>query len=276
MTILELKEQPTYIIGDIHGEVGFFKTRIQNDEKIHDCNLIICGDIGLGFYAESKHRGDYNVLSKFLFERNVMLYLLRGNHDDPSYFTKHIIDKENIITLEDYTILKIGKTHILCIGGGISIDRTQRIKRYEKNLYWAKEFNPNLTEEELNKKVIKGYWKDEAPYYNEEVMNEICENQFPIHYVISHTSPSFCFKSDLKGIEHWLTFDEKLEEDLKQERAVLSQVYLTLRDNDQPLKEWVYGHFHAHHEEEFEGVKFTTLMNADFEWDVKELTLIND
>lgn len=275
--IVELSNKPIYVLGDIHGDLQMLKLRISNDDMMQKCNIIIAGDIGLGFELLKTHISEYKRLNKFMIERDIHLYLLRGNHDDPSYFNEHLIDSSNIVTLEDYTVLKCENTHILCVGGGISIDRTHRIKRYEQRLIQMQHIYEGLmSDAEILAKVQKGYWEDEAPIYKEDVLNEITESGININYVITHTSPNFAFKKDKDGIDYWLTLDHKLSKDLDEERETLSKVFHKIMDDGHPLKEWVYGHFHKHNSEEILGIPFTALANADYMFDIKPLTLINN
>ena len=204
------------------------KTRITNDDNIRQCNLIIAGDIGLGFSPIDVYLKHYRILSKFIASKDIELYLIRGNHDDPSYFTEHKIDMENIFTLEDYTVLNIGDTNILCVGGGVSIDRKNRIKNYEyKVKYYHDIFKDIKSEEEITKEINKSntYWVDEMPIYDEKTLSEITSDGIKLDYIISHTSPNFCFKNTTKGIEYWLMMDLNLEEDLNTERHIISSIY---------------------------------------------------
>lgn len=272
---IELENKRTFVIGDIHGDLDMLKTHITNDEDIRNCNLIIAGDIGLGFKKTKTHFEEYHLLNKWLNEKGINLYLIRGNHDKPEYFNSQLIELSNVIAIEDYTILTINNTNILCVGGAISIDRTYRLRKYsERLLYFQKIYEGTLTDEDLASMINKGYWENEMPIYNEDILNEIKENNIQLSYIITHTSPSFAFKTGTKGIEYWFTVDKDLNEDLIKERQVLTDIYnKVVLEDEHPIKEWIYGHFHEHHEDDFNNIHFTALLNVDYKWEKKELEI---
>ena len=84
------------------------------------------GPYGNGFEKENYYLRIYDKISRTLKERNNFLILIRGNHDNPEYFSDGKIDFPLMKTLPDYSILRFSKKHVLCIGGAISIDRKYR------------------------------------------------------------------------------------------------------------------------------------------------------
>ncbi|MCC8173641.1 MAG: hypothetical protein LIP06_07850 [Tannerellaceae bacterium] len=99
--------------------------------------------------------------------------MLRGNHDDPEYFDKGLIDFPLMKTIPDYTVIHFQKRRILCVGGGISVDRFLRKQR-------------------MSNKDVKLYLDGEAPNFDLSKL-EMISSEIRIDTVITHTAPSFCF-----------------------------------------------------------------------------------
>lgn len=55
-----------------------------------------------------------------------MIFLIRGNHDNPLVFQNPKYKSGRVITLSDYDIIEFKNKRILTIGGGTSIDRLYR------------------------------------------------------------------------------------------------------------------------------------------------------
>ena len=274
--ILELPKKDIYVIADTHGDFGFFMKNIK-DFDIKNCILFIAGDCGIGFYNEKYYQNLFESINNECIFRNIHLLMIRGNHDDPSYFNENKINFSNVKTLKDYTIVQTNDKNILCIGGGLSIDRSDRIYFFNKNVETKYEieleFNKNISKEEIIKHTQKTYWKDELPIYNENLLSFINDLSFNIDYVITHTSPNFAFKSDKDGIEYWINKDENLLKDLEHERLNVTKIYDFLIKNNNIIKKWVYGHFHERNEDNINGTRFIALSNADYTFDYHILEL---
>ena len=260
----------TYVIADSHGDFNLLYSNI--NRYLENCILIIAGDIGLGFYDFKYYNETFENLNNLLIQKHIYCYLIRGNHDDPKYFNEHLINFSNIKTIGDYSIITIGNENILCVGGSISIDRLYRInndyKKLQNNLIFMKQYNPNITDEEIIKKTYKTYWEDENVIFDENKLNEIViDNQINIDYVITHTSPSFVWKQGFSEIMYWINKDENLQNDLIEERENLSKVYNKLIELNIKPKKWIYGHFHGHNVEMCENTEFIALQNCDFDFD---------
>lgn len=117
----------TIILGDVHKEFKRISHQIKL-KKISDCDIIQVGDFGLGFSKSKEESNDLNNLNKVLKERNINLFVIRGNHDDPSRFSELKNEFSNILILPDYSVFELnGKTY-LSIGGAISVDRKERVE----------------------------------------------------------------------------------------------------------------------------------------------------
>ena len=58
-----------FAVGDIHGEFLTFADDLVNSCKVKNCCVIVCGDIGLGFYSRDK--------MKEFFQRTMTTILIR-------------------------------------------------------------------------------------------------------------------------------------------------------------------------------------------------------
>lgn len=248
-----------YVVGDCHGKFTLLLYKIK-ESKMTDSAIILAGDVGIGFEKPEYYKHIYNKMKKVLTDQNIHIYMLRGNHDDPEYFDGEKISFSNFVAIPDYSVIsfidsdKI-KRNILCIGGAISIDRTWR-----KNQKWG----------------VKGYWENEFPVYKPEILNKIKEDGVLIEAVVTHTSPDFAPLEDKSGISGYLDNDDNLLKDIINERDILTKIYDHLViGHKQPIKTWVYGHFHEHHTYySSEGVKFLMLdmfISRNNSWDIIRL-----
>ncbi len=224
------------VCGDIHGE---FRTLIFNIKRlgITDSVIIVAGDCGIGFEKEGHYTQLYNKICKTLEVTNNVLLLVRGNHDDPSYFNERRIDFERMKCLPDYSVVRVGVQNILCIGGAISIDRTERIERMSQS------------------KLL--YWADEAAIYDTERLDRLSETE--INIVVTHTCPTFCHPTFKSGIGCWLCRDATLEKDLNDERLLMDKIYEHLTRSHDTITNWYYGHFHQSNSDIISDVRFTLL-----------------
>jgi UDP-2,3-diacylglucosamine pyrophosphatase LpxH len=203
------------LVGDIHGEFGSFRNKIKNN--ISDAYIIQVGDFGLGFHKPNFYKDKFTWLNEVLVNNNCHLYVIRGNHDDPSYFAETNSPESNITLLKDYSELELLNKKILLIGGAVSVDRIYRIEG-------------------------SSWWQDEPLFLDRD---------FPYgkyDAVVTHTRPLVCgaFKG-FDNIEYWCDGDPSLKDDLTEEGQLLNFVY----EKTKP-RYWFYGHFHqsliSHHE----------------------------
>jgi predicted phosphodiesterase len=250
-----------FCIGDIHGEfpaIGYWIK--QHDLK--DCDIIFLGDFGLGFYKLNNEINLLTPVNKECEERNIDLYIIRGNHDNPDYYNsgENKLKLSHIHPLEDYSIISFKEHNILCIGGAISIDRTYRSSVYARNINTYRVKHHCSLEEALNN-VQQCHWVDEAFKYDKLKIDKINKLHLPIDIICSHAAPSNCYPTltNNERANEWMENDLNLKNDLTKEREDLRQLLCDLISYKNPVKAWYYGHYHSHNVEDIDGVRYTLL-----------------
>jgi Icc-related predicted phosphoesterase len=114
------------LIGDIHGRFEMLGHLI-SDLNIQNSVIIQVGDFGVGFNDPMFELQQLNQLTEILKPSNNRLLVVRGNHDDPSYFLE-TKDLGNITFIKDYTYIQINEEVFLFAGGAVSVDRIDRTR----------------------------------------------------------------------------------------------------------------------------------------------------
>ena len=94
--------QQVAIFADIHGEFELLMSKLKNTNSLNNSILICAGDIGVGFKNIEYYNKMFSTLNTVLLNMNSILYCIRGNHDDPSYFNDNAINKYNVKLIKDY------------------------------------------------------------------------------------------------------------------------------------------------------------------------------
>ncbi len=234
-----------YVSGDIHGE---FESLVYNIRQQHITNAVViaAGDCGFGFEKPEHYKQEYGKLSAKLRAANLMLIMVRGNHDDPEYFEKRLIDFPRMKAIPDYSVVIAGGRNILCVGGAISLDRSMRLQEMQMA-------------QEQGKAEEPCYWRNEAPFYSENELARLRESGIKIDAVVTHTAPSFCYPPTKRGLDSWGEEDSCLMADVKCERQTMSMLHDQLLADKHPVRDWVYGHFHIDYTEDINNVCYTLL-----------------
>lgn len=199
-------------IGDLHGNFDHVKWWLKQGHH-KNITLIQVGDFGVGFNQSSEDKV-LQRLNKELGERESILLVIRGNHDNPSYFDGNH-DYEFIKFLPDYTTMEIDGLNHLFIGGALSIDRKVRTEGVD-------------------------YWKNEGFIKNLNAVSELKN----IDVVVTHSAPNFTEPFGFDGIvTYYADNDATLLDELTKERSDITEVFETLQKNNK-IRYHFYGHFH--------------------------------
>lgn len=216
------------IIGDVHGDLRSIVATIER-LGIYGQNLIQVGDVGLGFMSKERDFSNLEIINEIMIERRCMLYLIRGNHDNPSFWNKENDIYSNVILVPDYSLLEIDSKKVFFLGGAISIDRLNRV-------------------EGIN------YWKDEIVILDMDKAQLAKEADI----IITHISPSICFPHSLNAlVNEYINAEKKagvstsLANELTLERGIMDVIR-----NISPAKEWYYGHYHRNNVEIIDDKKY--------------------
>ena len=234
-----------WISGDIHGEI---RALIYNLSRLEakDTVVIVAGDCGIGFEKLGHYENIYHRIKNTLEKQNCILLLVRGNHDDPSFFREKLIDFPRMKTIPDYSIVSVANRNVLCVGGAISLDRYDRKQDI-------------INRQLARKKELPIYWTDEYPICDFEKLALIANNGVKVDTVVTHSAPLFCYPQIKRNMERRILFDPQLIEDVKKERETLSALHSQLLKDNHPIKDWCYGHFHTSHIEFIGDVRFRLL-----------------
>jgi predicted phosphodiesterase len=225
MNALTINNNPIYFWGDIHG--NWRKTEfVQHIIRLHnlgESNIIQVGDFGIGFQEENIDAANLEILNELLISKNIYLYVIRGNHDNPEYFNGKR-DLSNILFLPDYTVLSSESTNILCVGGAVSIDRTTS----KKAIYRTGRHH---------------WWPDEIFVYDEKKLVPILDT-YRIDVVATHSAPTVFYPYSFNNIVfEYAAVDQLLIQDLIAERKRIDMLYDKILEKN-TVKHWIYGHFH--------------------------------
>lgn len=205
---MTFKHKQIYTIGDIHGEFYSLLNIINN---LPDDSLIIqVGDFGVGFNIPYEKSVICTDVSPLLQKKNCTLIAIRGNHDNPELFNG--LYAPNVYLIPDYTILKCCDIVMLCVGGGVSIDRKYR-------------------------KPYKTYWYNETAAWKPELMP--LSTDVDVLFTHAANTSANPYGSDLNGIASFIERDPALIRDIDEERTV----HENLVNWCKPSK-WYFGHYH--------------------------------
>jgi hypothetical protein len=224
------------------GSVPFKKT------NYNDSIIIINGNEKLGFNDIKYYELILEKINKALSKANTYLFFIRGNNDNPSYFKDELINLSNVKSIPDYSLIKISSKNILCVGGGISINRSWKMKHQE--------LINSITSNE-SKKI---YWEDEAPFFDGESLKELKNTK--IDYVITHIAPTFSFPDFSYKEIPWIKADKALIDDLENARLVMDNIYDYLIKNHNKPEAWIYGHYNIANVETRAGINFISITNG--------------
>ena len=226
------------VCGDVHGDFRKMVTKLCDETGMEDTLLVVAGDCGFGFEQPEYYGLLYNAIARKLSRSRNCIAMVRGNHDDPSYFDGQTICHKRFRCVPDYSVFTAARRSILYVGGAVSVDRRYRI-------------------------VYESYWPNEVPFLDRERLAEI-GRAFAIDTVVTHTAPSFCEPVTKASIIGWIEGDPDLIDDCNRERRVMNGVLDALKKAGHPLMDWCYGHYHRSWRSRIDGVLYTMLDILEF------------
>ena len=218
-------------------------------EAIYNNSIIIInGNEKIGFNDIKYYELILTKINKVLSKTNTYLFFVRGNNDNPSFFKDELINLSNVKSIPDYSLIKISSKNILCVGGGISINRSWKMKHQE------------LINSVASNEPKKIYWEDEAPFFDAESLKELKNTK--IDYVITHIAPTFSFPDFSYKEIPWVKTDKALIGDLENARLVMDNIYNYLIKNHNKPEAWIYGHYNIANVETRAGINFISITNG--------------
>lgn len=210
----------TFVMGDIHGQVGRIRDFCRDEETTLNDVLILLGDVGLNYNFD-----EYDVARKELLSKlPITIICIHGNHEErpnniKSYMVKSYAEFEcncwveekysNILFPFDGKMVINGKK-FLVMGGAYSIDKYYRLSRGAR---WF--------ESEQMSENTKNY------------IRALVQHERDFDYVLTHTAPiseepTFLF---LPGIDQ-STVEKGVE-------IFLEEIKRKIK-----FKHWYFGHYH--------------------------------
>lgn len=224
-------EGPTYFVGDIHGEFRRFDSYLQAQEAkgLTPGNLIILGDVGLGFVFNNIDGTQVSTTLQFqdlcldLNKRGWTVYCVRGNHDNPDVW-RGSSDTDVPFTglpcmLRDNSVITIHGRTFYIAGGAVSVDKNMR--------------TPGET-----------WFEEEALFVPVEAMKDM---KGKVYGILSHTGPI------PPDVDQSIMLPNNVVSDLEWERVQLKRL-----ERMQPEK-WYFGHFHTSSNFDVNGIKCNCL-----------------
>lgn len=245
-------------IGDIHGELNVIQEMAcrshSGSREWSNAVVVVCGDVGLGFRDFDMER--LKKVNEEFEAIGSMLIFMRGNHDDPSFYGTDKIQLSNTIAVEDYSVINTANFSTILIGGATSVDRVWRLQEEAKRNKYKSPHSEHLA---------KFYWEDERAVFDYDKLRAVLDENGKIDSVITHTTVSFAPPYAKDAVLSWFRVDDKLKEDLGEERKTMDQIYqcLTL-DFNQTLRFWAYGHFHTNNRINVGDCEFIGLGEQEF------------
>jgi len=243
-------------LGDIHADLRYVHYHIDTYD-IKDAHIVQVGDFGIGFNTFVKDKRMLEMFHQKLVKNNIFLWGIRGNHDYKPYFDNDPFELSNIKLVPDNTVLNLGGYNILCLGGGISVDRKVRMSKSQ------------LGGDFSNNNCDQNWWSDEGFVLDVEKLSSLRD----IDIVVSHTAPHYC------PIDNTFSFgpliermvkvenDIELKSELMYERSQMTEAFHILKMNNY-IKYHFYGHFHRSDTITIDGTIHRVLDTGEF-WEEK-------
>lgn len=189
-----------------------------------DTLIVVTGNNRFGYKPLSYYLELFESYNETLHAMNIHVLFVRGTDDDPSYFSENKIDLSNIKTISDYSIVKTKAENILCLGGGISYNRS-----------WKRDLmsvcpNPSSI-----------LWENESPIVDEDKFREIVKLGIKITSVVSYMPPVPSKSPSPSALLYWSKTDKTLKSDWNKTNAIMVAINDILQQNKMKPKWWACG-----------------------------------
>lgn len=244
MIVYPAKDE-VWCCGDLHGNLNWIPRWLEHHD-LTDCTIIFCGDIGLGFEPWDvwcKWMKNYR-LKDVLENRNIQCFCIRGNHDDPSLFDGRELTTSRMLAIPDYSVVSTNSHNILCVGGGLSVDRHMRIHDMALKQAQFLQYHPGATTKDALARLGESYWPDELPVYDQAALDDLESTDLKIDVMCTHAAPS-SFPPFTQIPDVWIKKDSELMKDAAKERGVLEDLKAYMLQHH-PVSKWFYGHYHEY------------------------------
>ncbi len=207
-------------IGDVHGKfdqlISKMETILEGNTGV---NFVQLGDFGLGFEQPVQDWNTLNPINELLKQSDSMMYVIRGNHDNPAFWDSGCgFLFSNIKFVPDESIELIEDKFCYFVGGAVSIDRSHRRQGID---YWRAE-QVNLGFREINDDVDILFTHD-----------------------VYHPCSPYTIQNS-EAVKYFANFDGYLIKDLERSQVIMQDLYEdVLRTN--PKFTWYHGHYHESH-----------------------------
>lgn len=193
-----------YIIGDVHGDYRFLKNLIRIISNEDKKSLIIhVGDFGCGMTDNSSQI----LLNCDARDHNVVIYTIRGNHDDPRYFAEGQ-SYDSLKFIPDYTYEKINGYTFAFIGGATSIDR--HLRRIGIDLFEGEELRPGplkkadvlishtaptyvapINDDDTLRRIVRSYCSN--PKFQDRLFHDLCKERRLMNDIVQGIQPDYMY-----------------------------------------------------------------------------------
>jgi hypothetical protein len=126
---LIMKIQQIWALGDTHNRFRTLQIIKENYKKgfLKPGDTIFhLGDNGMMDFHPLKLDSYYRKCVRLMEELELSLHIIRGNHDDPSFYKDYKNTSDKVTICRDHMLMEIDEVTFRCVGGAASIDREYR------------------------------------------------------------------------------------------------------------------------------------------------------
>jgi hypothetical protein len=280
---------PIICVGDVHGRFDDLIT-ILRQRDIQHAQLVQVGDFGLGFQSIERDWADLARLDRVLQLRDCHLFVIRGNHDCPRFFTEteegppsprpspqsqHSQGKPEAVrpvprprmrrsarrssnrAEAAITLKRLHRLHLMPDYSLIELDG-------RKLLLVGGAISPDR--KDPARQVGRSWWPDEGFRLEKARLAELDLSR--LWAVVTHSAPADApppiASSYVLSVFAEVFGDSDLQRDVQAEREGLAEMGRLVVDHaGAPPAYWIYGHFHHHYSARVDGTTYVGLAELE-------------